>query len=193
MKPASLHRRILFPLLLCGGLLFALLFWYFSPFFSPGENRRFSAYVEERFHSEVTSSAITLHYTLADPASRGIAPGTASFGTVSIPDRTSYDALLQSVETTLTSFHRNRLSAENQITLDLLLYELDCEKMPGSTSLLAEPLGPSLGIQAQLPILLVPHTAGYRRLPPSSAGSPALFLRPHRTRTGKIPAGRVSE
>ena len=96
MKPASLHRRILFPLLLCGGLLFALLFWYFSPFFSPGENRRFSAYVEERFHSEVTSSAITLHYTLADPASRGIAPGTASFGTVSIPDRTSYDALLQS-------------------------------------------------------------------------------------------------
>ena len=51
MKPASLHRRILFPLLLCGGLLFALLFWYFSPFFSPGENRRFSAYVEERFHS----------------------------------------------------------------------------------------------------------------------------------------------
>ena len=37
MKPASLHRRILFPLLLCGGLLFALLFWYFSPFFSPGE------------------------------------------------------------------------------------------------------------------------------------------------------------
>ena len=63
MKPASLHRRILFPLLLCGGLLFALLFWYFSPFFSPGENRRFSAYVEERFHSEVTSSAITLHYT----------------------------------------------------------------------------------------------------------------------------------
>lgn len=157
MKPASLHRRILFPLLLCGGLLFALLFWYFSPFFSPGENRRFSAYVEERFHSEVTSSAITLHYTLADPASRGIAPGTASFGTVSIPDRTSYDALLQSVKTTLTSFHRNRLSAENQITLDLLLYELDCEKMPGSTSLLAEPLGPSLGIQAQLPILLAEY------------------------------------
>lgn len=157
MKPASLHRRILFPLLLCGGFLFALLFWYFSPFFSPGENRRFSAYVEERFHSEVTSSAITLHYTLADPASRGIAPGTASFGTVSIPDRTSYDALLQSVETTLTSFHRNRLSAENQITLDLLLYELNCEKMPGSTSLLAEPLGPSLGIQAQLPILLAEY------------------------------------
>lgn len=61
------------------------------------------------------------------------------------------------METTLTSFHRNRLSAENQITLDLLLYELDCEKMPGSTSLLAEPLGPSLGIQAQLPILLAEY------------------------------------
>ena len=157
----------------------------------------FSAYVEERFHSEVTSSAITLHYTLADPASRGIAPGTASFGTVSIPDRTSYDALLQSVETTLTSFHRNRLSAENQITLDLLLYELNCEKMPGSTSLLAEPLGPSLGIQAQLPILLAEYPfrtqqdiADYLHL---LQDLPALFLRSHRTRAGKIPAGRVSE
>ena len=88
MKPASLHRRILFPLLLCGGLLFALLFWYFSPFFSPGENRRFSAYVEERFHSEVTSSAITLHYTLADPASRGIAPApprSARFPSLTAP------------------------------------------------------------------------------------------------------------
>ena len=42
-------------------------------------------------------------------------------------------------------------------TLDLLLYELNCEKMPGSTSLLAEPLGPSLGIQAQLPILLAEY------------------------------------
>lgn len=157
MKGKHLPRRILFPLLLSGGLLFALLFWYFSPFFSPGENRRFSAYVEERFRSEVTSSAITLHYTLADPASCGISPGTASFGNVSLPDRTSYDAALQDVETKLTSFHRNRLSRKNQITLDLLLYELDCEKMPGSTSLLAEPLGPSLGIQAQLPVLLAEY------------------------------------
>ena len=158
----------------------------------------FSAYVEERFHSEVTSSAITLHYTLADPASRGIAPGTASFGTVSIPDRTSYDALLQSVETTLTSFHRNRLSAENQITLDLLLYdELDCEKMPGSTSLLAEPLGPSLGIQAQLPILLAEYPfrtqqdiADYLHL---LQDLPRYFSDLIALRAGKIPAGRVSE
>lgn len=157
MKPTHLRRRILFALLLFGGLLLALLFWYFSPFFSPGENRRFSAYVEKRFCSEVATSAITLHYTLADPASCGISPGAASFGAVSIPDRTAHDAALQGMETTLTSFHRNRLSRENQITLDLLLYELDCEKMPGSTSLLAEPLGPSLGIQAQLPILLAEY------------------------------------
>lgn len=156
MKPTRRHPLLFFLLPFCG-LLFSLLFWYFSPFFSPGENRRFSAYVQERFRAEVSSSALTLHYTLADPASCGILPGTASFGTVSLPDRRAYDATLQKTELQLTSFHRNRLSAENRITLDLLLYELACEQMPGSTSPLAEPLGPSLGIQAQLPVLLAEY------------------------------------
>ncbi len=157
MKSNRLRRRMLFLLLSSGGLLFALLFWFCSPFFSPGENRRFTSYVQKRFRSEVTSSAITLHYTLADPSSCGITPGTASFGSVSLPDRTAYDESLQKAEATLSSFHRSRLSRENQITLDLLLYELECEQMPGSTSLLAEPLGPSLGLQAQLPILLAEY------------------------------------
>lgn len=156
MKPTRRHPLLFFLLPFCG-LLFSLLFWYFSPFFSPGENRRFSAYVQERFRAEVSSSALTLHYTLADPASCGILPGTASFGTVSLPDRRAYDATLQKTELQLTSFHRNRLSTENRITLDLLLYELACEQMPGSTSPLAEPLGPSLGIQAQLPVLLAEY------------------------------------
>lgn len=157
MKSNRLRRRLLFLLLPSGGLLFVLLFWFFSPFFPPGENRRFASYVQKRFRSEVTSSAITLHYTLADPSACGITPGTASFGTVSLPDRDAVDAALQSMEAALTSFHRDRLSRENQITLDLLLYELECEQMPGSTSPLAEPLGPSLGIQAQLPILLAEY------------------------------------
>lgn len=157
MKGKRLRRRLCLIFLPSGALLFALLFWFCSPFFSPGENRRFSSYVQKRFRSEVTSSAITLHYTLADPSSCGITPGTASFGSVSLPDRTAYDDVLQNVETMLSSFHRNRLSRENQITLDLLLYELECEQMPGSTSLLAEPLGPSLGIQAQLPVLLAEY------------------------------------
>ena len=157
MKGNCLRRRLFLLFLLSGVLLFALLFWFCSPFFSPGENRRFTSYVQKRFRSEVTASAITLHYTLADPAACGVSPGTASFGTVSIPDRDTHDAVLKQAETTLTSFHRNRLSRENRITLDLLLYELECEQMPGSTSLLAEPLGPSLGIQAQLPILLAEY------------------------------------
>lgn len=156
MKPTRRHPLLFFLLPFCG-LLFSLLFWYFSPFFSPGENRRFSAYVQERFRAEVSSSAITLHYTLADPASCGILPGVASFGTISLPDRRAYDATLQKTELQLTSFHRNRLSTENRIALDLLLYELACEQMPGSTSPLAEPLGPSLGIQAQLPVLLAEY------------------------------------
>lgn len=157
MKSNLLRRRLLFLLLPFGGLLFVLLFWFFSPFFSPSENRRFASYVQKRFRSEVTSSAITLHYTLADPAACGITPGTASFGTFSLPDRDAVDAALESMEAMLTSFHRDRLSRENQITLDLLLYELECEQMPGSTSPLAEPLGPSLGIQAQLPVLLAEY------------------------------------
>lgn len=196
MKPASLHRRILFPLLLCGGLLFALLFWYFSPFFSPGENRRFSAYVEERFHSEVTSSAITLHYTLADPASRGIAPGTASFGTVSIPDRTSYDALLQSVETTLTSFHRNRLSAEIRSRSIFYSTSWTARKCRAAPAFLRNRSVRRSGFRHSFPFCSQSTRSAHSRISPTTSIfcriSRAIF-RPHRTRAGKIPAGRVSE
>lgn len=157
MKPNRL-RRILFLVFLFAVLLFSLLFWYTSPFFSPGENRRFSSYLQNRFRSEVSSSAITLHYTLADPAACGISPESVSFGTVSLPDRSLHDRSLQSEAKILSSFHRKKLTRQNQITLDLLLYDLSCEQMPGSTSLLAEPLSPSLGIQAQLPILLMEYT-----------------------------------
>lgn len=154
MSSRRLFRRIRFICVLLAVLFSSLSFWYFSPFFSPGENRRFASYIQKRFLAEAASSTLSLHYTLSDPASFGISDSSPSFGTISLPDRTRTDTFCKETRKMLSSFSSSRLSLENQITRDLLLYDLSCEELPGSTSLLAEPLGPSLGIQAQMPILL---------------------------------------
>ena len=46
------------------------------------ENSRFEAFTEKLFRSEVSGNALSLHYTLADPASRGISTQNISLGTV---------------------------------------------------------------------------------------------------------------
>ena len=60
-------------------------------------------------------------------------------------------------EKKLKSFRYSRLSTENQLTLDSMLLYYHTEKSLGDNYLLQEPLGPSLGIQAQLPVLLAEY------------------------------------
>ena len=60
-------------------------------------------------------------------------------------------------EKKLKSFRYSRLSIENQLTLDSMLLYYHTEKSLGDNYLLQEPLGPSLGIQAQLPVLLAEY------------------------------------
>ena len=60
-------------------------------------------------------------------------------------------------EKKLKSFRYSCLSTKNQLTLDSMLLYYHTEKSLGDNYLLQEPLGPSLGIQAQLPVLLAEY------------------------------------
>lgn len=154
MKPKRLKRRAFFTLTLLLMLTAFLLFWYLSPFFSPGENRRFEAFIDTLFRAEVSSSTINLHYTLADPAPAGIGEIPATLGTISLPERTAHLAACENRRQILSSFSPDKLTKANRITLDTLLFDLETEEMPGAVSILSEVLSPSLGVQAQLPVLL---------------------------------------
>lgn len=120
------------------------------------ENGKFEAFSRKVFQNEVSGSTLTLHYTLAHPEKQGITRKKASLGTVPTDMKNTYQICSQ-YEEKLKSFRYSRLSTENQLTLDSMLLYYHTEKSLGDNYLLQEPLGPSLGIQAQLPVLLAEY------------------------------------
>lgn len=120
------------------------------------ENGKFESFTEEIFKNEVSGSTLTLHYALANPEKQGITRSRATLGTV-FSDINESQKLCQQYEDKLKSFSYSRLSRENRLTLDMLLLYFHTQNFLGDNYFLAEPLGPSLGIQAQLPVLLAEY------------------------------------
>lgn len=120
------------------------------------ENGKFESFTEEIFKNEVSGSTLTLHYALANPEKQGITRSRATLGTV-FSDINESQKLCQQYEDKLKSFSYSRLSRENRLTLDMLLLYFHTQNFLGDNYFLEEPLGPSLGIQAQLPVLLAEY------------------------------------
>ena len=121
------------------------------------ENSRFQTFTEKLFRSEVCSNTHTLHYTLAHPEKKGIRKPEVTLGTA-LSDPAKTTSLCQEYEKELKSFAYSRLSEENRLTCDMLLLYFHTRASLGKSSALDEPLGPGLGVQAQLPILLAEYT-----------------------------------
>lgn len=124
------------------------------------EDRRFQAFSRELFQKEVSGSMLNLHYSLAYPERFGISRPSPTLGTLSLPsgsspaENTFYDEVLDQ----LRSFQPSELSEDAQITRDMLLLYYSTEQDAQDCTWLYEPLSPSLGIQAQLPVLLAEYT-----------------------------------
>lgn len=141
------------------GLIFTFIIGIAAGYFSAHgitENGKFEAFTQEVFRNEVSGSSLTLHYSLAHPEKQGIRRKTASLGTVPTDMQNTYK-VCQQYEDKLKAFRYSHLSTENQMTLDSMLLYYHTEKSLGDNYLLQEPLGPSLGIQAQLPVLLAEY------------------------------------
>lgn len=121
------------------------------------ENSRFQTFTEKLFRSEVCSNTLTLHYTLAHPEKKGIRKPESTLGTA-LSDPAKTTSLCQEYEKELKSFAYSRLSEKNRLTCDMLLLYFHTRASLGKNSALDEPLGPGLGVQAQLPILLAEYT-----------------------------------
>lgn len=142
-------------LLLILTLLTGLTAGYFSAH-GITENGKFEAFSRKVFQNEVSGSTLTLHYTLAHPEKQGIPRKKATLGTIPTDMKNTYQICSQ-YEKKLKSFRYSCLSTKNQLTLDSMLLYYHTEKSLGGNYLLQEPLGPSLGIQAQLPVLLAEY------------------------------------
>ena len=118
----------------------------------------FDSFTMEIFRQELSGNTLSLHYTLADPASFDIAQEKISLGTLpATPDSESL-AALQNLQIRLKAFSENGLTPDEQRTADLLSWWLTGQAALYDYYYLQEPLGPTLGIQAQLPILLAEYS-----------------------------------
>ncbi|MDO5135867.1 MAG: DUF885 domain-containing protein [Eubacteriales bacterium] len=157
--PFSRLSRTKKAVLITCGLFFVLLLGLSIGYLSEhvfSENGKFQSFTRELFRSEAKGNTLTLHYTLAEPKKLGISPEKATLGRLETdPGKTA--AQYEAYEKQLKSFDATRLSRENQVILDTLLLYFHNQNSVRELFFLGEPLGPSLGIQAQLPILLAEY------------------------------------
>lgn len=157
MKKFFSKKRLL---LLLGSTLFFLfgvcLFCFKNHFISP--NTRFEHFTNKLFENELSSNTLNLHYTLAEPKKYGITKKEITLGNMLPENFAKGKEELQELQKELNSFSSEDLSNENQITYDILRLSFATQLSMADHYLLSEPLGPNLGIQAQLPVLLAEYT-----------------------------------
>ncbi len=117
----------------------------------------FSKFTDELFMQEVTCDSITLHYTVASPEALSIPDITPTLGSASEQDRISSIEKADATLKRLKTFTYKNLPKTDKITYDILKWQFETIQSSREFSYYAESLGPTTGIQAQLPILLAEY------------------------------------
>lgn len=116
----------------------------------------FHALTETMFRQEIVSNTLNLHFTVENPEVFGISDYPVTFGeneplslvlSESMPAYEQYRSALHAIP-------YEQLSLDDRITYDVLTLALENEKIASAYTLYEEPLGPTIGTQAQLPVLL---------------------------------------
>lgn len=121
-------------------------------------NRRFRACTNTIFTTDISGNPLNLHYTLAYPESSGIKDYSLSLGTFDPTQLSGQKILLENRRTMINAFPARDLSPDNRLTQQILSLYYETQLLPAKQYLLDEALSPSLGTQAQLPILLAEYT-----------------------------------
>lgn len=121
-------------------------------------NRRFRACTNTIFTTDISGNPLNLHYTLAYPESSGIKDYSLSLGTFDPTQLSGQKILLENRQTMINAFPARDLSPDNRLTQQILSLYYETQLLPARQYLLDEALSPSLGTQAQLPILLAEYT-----------------------------------
>ncbi len=114
----------------------------------------FDDFTQELFCHELSGDALGLHYTLTDPSAYGIKESTPSLGSLNRTSMTDELSYLQNCLKKTDSYLNGRMKEEDRLTAEILKWWLEGQISAGELYYYQEPLGPTLGIQAQLPVLL---------------------------------------
>lgn len=116
--------------------------------------KQFDELTDQLFREEIVKSAIDLHYTLADPAAYGITETPADFGTFSLDQMREDTKDIKDLKARLDSMDWEQLTKDQQLTYQILTSYIDTELSSEGMELYYQPFTPTIGLQAQLPILL---------------------------------------
>ena len=114
----------------------------------------FDAFADDLFRTELAKSTLNLHYMLADPAAAGITEAAVSYGPVSLDEMKAEMEDTKQILRRLESFPLKQLNSDQQLTYRVLKDYIETSILSDGLELYEQPLAPTIGIQAQLPILL---------------------------------------
>ncbi|RHT40071.1 DUF885 domain-containing protein [Clostridium sp. AM30-24] len=119
----------------------------------------FDAFCTELFRKEMASSStLDLHYTLLHPENYGIDAEDAALGTYRLSELIKNSREIHDLKEKLSEFDPHMLSDDQQILYDSLSERIEAGLMAEGLELYDQPLAPTIGIQAQLPILLAEYS-----------------------------------
>lgn len=142
-------------------VLLAVVAWQLiqsPPDFLLTEDQRFARFTNEVFAGELCGNTLNMHYSVARPDNYHIETDGATLGNASLAARQNACAVTENYYTSLQKFDRSKLSNQRRLTYDIFRDYLETELSASSLLLYDEPLSPTLGIQAQLPVLLAEYT-----------------------------------
>lgn len=118
------------------------------------DNAEFRTFTDEIFYAEATADSLNLNYllkNLSELPADSLPHGLSSF---SYADLEKQSISYENLQASLSTFEKEDLSFQQQILYDILTYTLHSH-MEGQTYIdFTEIMGPTTGIQAQLPVLL---------------------------------------
>lgn len=145
-------RKQIFLFLLCSFLSFLVIGCHHT---SAGldENAAFCKFTHTLFCQEVSSDSLTLHYTLQQPQVYGIQDTPVTYGSFS-SNTAEAMAASENILHALEQFTPKALNQDNQLTYEILKKYFQTNNALSPYLLYQEPVNPTTGIQAQLPVLL---------------------------------------
>ena len=120
--------------------------------------KAFDQITADLFRDEISDSGISFHFSIADPASRGINTVPLTLGDFSLDKMKQGTKDLQEVKKKLESFNPRKLTADQRLTYQILYSYVNTELSSDGMELYAQPLTTTIGIQAQLPVLFAEYT-----------------------------------
>ena len=152
-----MYKKLKTFLLLCVFALFTVLSVGCKSSEVDKTQKQFDKFTQEMFIKEVQSDTISLNYSLANPEAFGIKKPKVTLGEYSIRKIKEDLMTIEQYLKDLQKIDYKLLTPDRQLTYDILQNYLESELEMGNYIYYFESLGPTTGLQAQLPILLAEY------------------------------------